>query len=482
MTTTSNPTFRESLPGGWRGWILLLILALLVGGLGTVQARGPLAVALAGAAIVVLLERPWVGLAAFPIIALTVPFAIDTGTQSTLNAAMLSALGLGAVGIFGGLLKGRLELRVSRVTVPLLLMLMWTTVSFLSGLTRSHPFVESAPPASQAAGLAVVALSVLLFLLPGLQLRRISQVRIVWWCFVIPAALILARQFLPIPDPVGAALLQRGSAGALYWVWLVSLTASAALFQHRMRLVWRALLGMLTLAALYRGIFLAREWSSGWVPPLVSVGAIILFRFPRFTLTCTVVLGLIAIPFFGTAETFVMVGDQPYSLMTRVEAAKIALDIIAANPLLGLGPSNYYFATPLYPLLGWYVHFSFHNNFLDLAAQIGLVGLGLCLWFFFEYALYCVRMRRVAADGFVRGLLAAGFGGLAGTMAAGLLGDWFLPFVYNVGIEGFRSSSVGWLLLGVIYALQGMTPQAAGWAASGSDRVPEPGMTLSEEP
>jgi uncharacterized membrane protein YeaQ/YmgE (transglycosylase-associated protein family) len=44
-------------------------------------------------------------------------------------------------------------------------------------------------------------------------------------------------------------------------------------------------------------------------------------------------------------------------------------------------------------------------------------------------------------------------GGLMATLAAGMLGDWFLPFVYNVGLEGFRASSFTWFFLGAAVAL-----------------------------
>jgi hypothetical protein len=43
--------------------------------------------------------------------------------------------------------------------------------------------------------------------------------------------------------------------------------------------------------------------------------------------------------------------------------------------------------------------------------------------------------------------------GLAGTLFAGLLGDWFLPFVYNIGFDGFRDSYLPWLLLGGVVVL-----------------------------
>lgn len=38
--------------------------------------------------------------------------------------------------------------------------------------------------------------------------------------------------------------------------------------------------------------------------------------------------------------------------------------------------------------------------------------------------------------------------------AAGMLGDWFLPFVYNIGFMGFKDSYMGWLLLGGLTLLE----------------------------
>jgi hypothetical protein len=41
-------------------------------------------------------------------------------------------------------------------------------------------------------------------------------------------------------------------------------------------------------------------------------------------------------------------------------------------------------------------------------------------------------------------------------MVAAMLGDWVLPFVYNVGLDGFRSSGLAWMFLGAAIALQQM--------------------------
>jgi hypothetical protein len=39
-------------------------------------------------------------------------------------------------------------------------------------------------------------------------------------------------------------------------------------------------------------------------------------------------------------------------------------------------------------------------------------------------------------------------------LVSGFLGDWFYPFVYNVGLVGYRSSMLGWLFLGGLVLLE----------------------------
>jgi hypothetical protein len=41
-----------------------------------------------------------------------------------------------------------------------------------------------------------------------------------------------------------------------------------------------------------------------------------------------------------------------------------------------------------------------------------------------------------------------------------MLGDWIIPFVYNVGFDGFRASIFAWLFLGALLAMDQMYPEA----------------------
>jgi hypothetical protein len=87
-------------------------------------------------------------------------------------------------------------------------------------------------------------------------------------------------------------------------------------------------------------------------------------------------------------------------------------------------------------------------------AQTGLVGLFFLLWFFWEMGRLVWKLRERVPTGFGRGYVYGAAGGLAATMVLGMLGDWVLPFVYNIGLNGFRSSVLIWLFLGGLVSLE----------------------------
>jgi hypothetical protein len=91
---------------------------------------------------------------------------------------------------------------------------------------------------------------------------------------------------------------------------------------------------------------------------------------------------------------------------------------------------------------------------MDLVAQTGLLGLGCFLWFAWETGHLGWRLRSRVPEGFAKAYVYGALGGLAGTLVAGMLGDWVIPFVYNVGFNGFRSSVMGWLFLGGLVVIE----------------------------
>ena len=55
------------------------------------------------------------------------------------------------------------------------------------------------------------------------------------------------------------------------------------------------------------------------------------------------------------------------------------------------------------------------------------------------------------------GVIGPVIGGLVGTLVAGVIADWFIPFVYNVGYRGFRASVLAWIFMGGLVSLEAIT-------------------------
>jgi hypothetical protein len=119
-----------------------------------------------------------------------------------------------------------------------------------------------------------------------------------------------------------------------------------------------------------------------------------------------------------------------------------------------MGFANYYWYTPLFPIRGYYVQFNSHSQFVDLIAQTGLVGLTCFIWFFGEVGFLGLKLIKSAPEGFAKGYIFGALGGLAGTLVAAYLVDWVLPFVYNIGMTGFRASVLAWLFLGGVVSIE----------------------------
>jgi O-antigen ligase len=135
------------------------------------------------------------------------------------------------------------------------------------------------------------------------------------------------------------------------------------------------------------------------------------------------------------------------------------VEVTLRNPVTGLGPAAYRPYANMKPLLyreAYWINpqVNSHNNYVDLFAHGGAVGLALFGWFAIALARTGLRLRRRCATGFslgyVNGMLAMGVGALVMM----LLADWILPFVYNIGFPGFQASVLVWLFLGGLIALE----------------------------
>jgi O-antigen ligase len=245
-------------------------------------------------------------------------------------------------------------------------------------------------------------------------------------------------------------ILPAGTTGSIFWVWMLAITYSQFLYNRDLKNIWRLVLLGLVVATLFVAMYLGYGWKSGWIPPLVAMGVITWLRFRRFRYILTI--GGVILIWLIASE---LIQSDQYSYVTRLEAWKIILnEIIRVNPIFGLGPANYRFYTPLFPIMGYWVEFNSHNNYIDIIAQIGVLGLIAFLWFAWEVWRLGWGLLKINLSGFSNAYVVGAMGGLVGMLIAGMLGDWVIPFVYNVGLKGFRASVLGWIFLGGLVAIQ----------------------------
>jgi hypothetical protein len=309
-------------------------------------------------------------------------------------------------------------------------------------------FAVHAPLGAQLGGLSIIVLSVGAFLLTANQVRDLGWLRRLTWAFLAFAALhVLIRSVLPeLGLPTRPWLPPTGS---VFLIWLVAIAFSQAAYNRDLHPGWRLALGGLVVVTLYIQLFLKFADKSGWIPTLVTIGAVIGLRSWRSGLALVPVASLL-----GWYLAPSVLGTDAYSVSTRFEAWSIMARIIGISPILGLGFANYYSYTPLFPIQGYAISFSSHNNYVDIVAQTGLIGLACFAWFLWEVGRVGLGLIQRVPAGFARAYVYGALGALAGMIVAAMLGDWVLPFFYNIGLDGFRSSMLGWLFLGGLVSLE----------------------------
>jgi O-antigen ligase len=385
-----------------------------------------------------------------------VPFGIGTGSESELNPPLLLIIVLLGIWLLDAVRRHDIRLIPSRTTLPLIAFLVATLLAFGFGQLPWF-FANAAPIRAQIGGLAIFVLSVCAFLLTCHYVKDLRWLEWLTWIFLALGGLYIVGLIVPPIGGLTTKLYLQNAVGSLFWTWLVALAFSQAAFNRQMRPFARILLGVLVLATLVFSMTRNRAWTSGWAPPLVAIIVILLAASPRLGIVAVSAGVVLAVLMPQTFSGLIDVGDNSYSAMTRVEAWEVLFQIIKVSPILGLGFANYYWFTPLFSILGYHVRFNSHNNYVDLVAQTGLLGLACFLWFSVEVGRLGWQLRERVPSGFAQAYVYGALGGLAGTLFAGMLGDWVLPFVYNVGFGGFRASVLGWLFMGGLVALEQMT-------------------------
>jgi O-antigen ligase len=368
-----------------------------------------------------------------------------------LNASAVAVAFLLALWLLDMLVvKRRIQFIQSRVMLSVAIFLLISILAFGMGQIPWFVFANQAPMDAQAGGFSIVVLSLGALLMAAHMIQDERWLKIIMWTFIgIGMVYVLARV---ARQPIIDRIYVRGfTAGSMFWVWLVALTLSQALFNSQLSTRMRVFLVILVTLTFYVAFVQAYSWKSGWLPPLVAMAVLLSLRYRRL-LILTVPIGLYAAYHLATAS----IGTEEYSWGTRVDAWKIVLEISKVNPLFGLGFANYYWYTPLFSIRGWYVQFNSHSQYVDLIAQVGIFGLLSFFWIFLEVGRLSWKLIKQLPDGFAKSYAYGILAGLVGSLVAGFLVDWILPFTYNIGFTGFRASVLLWLFFGGLVSVEQM--------------------------
>ncbi|MCO5192601.1 MAG: hypothetical protein M9941_15630 [Anaerolineae bacterium] len=444
-------------------WLRALIITITLALSAFVAFRGDDLVNVLVVAVPVMLVVYWL-LVKFPtlgplllvISGMLIPFEIALTQFSSVNASMLLLGVIGGVWILDMIIvRKEITFHSDRVFVPLLLLILVTTLSLLTGQLNWFS-IEGAPLSGQLAGYGLYLMVAAAFVLSTHLVRSERGLQWMVWVFLAVASVYLVGRVIPSLTIHAFNLFPRNAFGSVFWIWVFALSGSQALFNRALSLPARVALGIIFGASLYISFGPGLSWASGWVPAIVVVAILVGLKSPRLLIPVGLVVSLIVMMNLQTLlnEFWLGLSHEHYSASTRVAAWQIVLQIAGKNPVWGLGPANYYYYTPLYNLLGYRVQFNSHSQYVDMIAQIGIVGLVLFVWFMAEIGRIGIRLTHSKRSEFERAYVYGALAALVAMFVSGFLGDWLIPFVYNITLGGFRASVIGWVFLGALVAIK----------------------------
>jgi hypothetical protein len=249
---------------------------------------------------------------------------------------------------------------------------------------------------------------------------------------------------------------------APFWMLLCAMAGGQLLFNEKLSIYWRGFLVAVIAAVGYFCFFMQRERSSNWVGMATVMAMLAFLRWPRWR-PVFLVGALVGVIFFfpriyefaGGDDKWTESGGSRLALIGRV------VEVSMRNPITGLGPAAYRAYARMKPLryegMYWLVPIvNSHNNYVDLFSFVGLLGVGLFLWFVVEVARLGWRLHRRFRQGFAAGYINAVLAAGVGALVIMTLADWILPHVYNIGFPGFQASILVWLFMGGLLTFEQM--------------------------
>ncbi|MEZ4731873.1 MAG: hypothetical protein R3E79_32535 [Caldilineaceae bacterium] len=322
-------------------------------------------------AVLLFLRQPAVGVTLTMIGGMMMPFNGPGGVNLTM-VGILFLTGLWFLGMI--MVWGDLRFEVVQITRPALLLLVVVALALVIGQVSWYR-AQAAPMSAQIGGVMVFITAIAALLVVGHQVNETRWLAMLVTVMIVYGAVHMIGWVEPHLGRYISRLYQGGATTSMFWTWIITLAFSQALFNRHLWFGWRiGLIGVVGLT-FYVAYVLNGDWKSGWMPGLVSLAVLLLLRSWRFGYLLALLGIMPAMDLVSSA-----VASDEYSYATRLDAWSIVSEIIKANPVLGLGPANYYWYTPLFRIRGYAVNFNSHNQYIDLIARTGFLGLLVYLW------------------------------------------------------------------------------------------------------
>ncbi len=380
--------------------------------------------------------------------------SLPTGRESRVVISFAIMLGLLSVWVLKLMLRHATGARVrpSPLNKPVLIFVGVNAIAYVwSYFTRdpllqiwdSFPFVQ----------LAAFVLNITLPLSALYVINTADAVflrRYLWFMVAIGAVNLIWRLF---KLPFVGTLLSNGTNG-LFGMWVAMFAAAALLYLRPLSLKQRAFLLTLLLLSGLLYFWRQRIWLSGWLPLVAGLGILSSFYSRRLTLLFGVALAGYVIWNSDVLYRTIVQDNIAEGGLQRLDIWRMNLGHVMNHPVFGMGPAGYAIYNMTYHPRDAR---STHNNYFDVLAQTGVVGLIAFAALAVTALAVALRARRaVSGRGDVLEVLAnAALAGLPAAFISMMLGDWVLPFAYNVTIMGFDHAVHTWLVMGV-----------AGWIAA----------------
>ena len=392
-----------------------------------------------------LLSYPGIGFILLFLGGMFVPFSGPGGVNASILIVILM-IGLWIMDMF--VIKRKFEFVKSRSVRPAGYMLLVSIIAFAMGQIPWFIFANQAPLDTQVGGFAIYFFLVATMIMTANIIRDIQWLKMIVWVFVGLGSLYVLGRTLGITFV--DRLYQIGlTANSMFWMWLIALPLSQAIFNNHLQLRTRILLFGIVAMVLYVSVVKSNDWRSGWVPSAVVVAVLVGIRFRKL-----IPLSLPIAVIVGVYLAQDLIATDLYSWGTRLDAWRVVLNIARTSPIIGLGFANYYWYATLFSIRGYYIEFNSHSQFVDIIAQTGVLGLICFLWIMFEVGRLAWRLMHRLPDGFAKGYAYGIFASVFGSLMAAFLVDWLLPFAYNIGLDGVRASILPWIFFGGLISLE----------------------------